>query len=316
MSTTHGFMWTDVAGLSLSSEDKEILQHPFVSGVILFSRNFESVSQLRELTAAITAVSPRLVITVDQEGGRVQRFRDGFSELPSMGAWGCAYEASPEKTRPAFSQALKSMVSELRNVGIYSTLVPVLDIDHKRNAVIGHRSFGSTAELVTTLSAFMIDELHALNMPVTGKHFPGHGFVSLDSHLALPVDERSWEAIFEKDLQPFLTLSSQLDAIMLAHIVYEQLDAMPVCFSRFWVQDVLRARFGYQGLIMSDDLSMQGAAFIGGYEDRATAALEAGCDVLLVCNNRAGVVEIMDRVVSKKNQDAMRRIGHYARFLV
>lgn len=316
MDQLHGFLWVDIDGLRLSSEDKEILKHPAVSGIILFSRNYESPEQLRSLTQEIRAISPRMLITVDQEGGRVQRFRAGFTELPSMGHWGSAYSAAPEKTRAAFSYSLQEMVSELRRVGVYSTLVPVLDIDYQRSTVIGHRSFGGNAQIVTELSAFMIAQLHTYKMPVTGKHFPGHGFVFADSHHELPVDERSWDVIFNQDLQPFLQLSSTLDAIMLAHIVYTQMDALPVCLSHFWVQDVLRLQMRYDGLVMCDDLSMQAMNAFGSFGERATQVLTAGCDVLLLCNNRAGVIDVLDHVPVTKNEAAAQRIAHYSRFLL
>lgn len=315
MKKANGFLWADVAGLSLTAEDKEILAHPSVSGMILFSRNYESPEQLCELTREMKKISPQLVITVDQEGGRVQRFREGFTELPSMGSWGSHFTASPEKAKNDFAVMLHTMVRELRNAGIYSSLVPVLDIDYRRNTVIGHRSFGQNKNIVIELSQFMIDQCHQLKMPVTGKHFPGHGWVTVDSHVDLPIDERSLSEISEQDLQPFRQLSTRLDAIMLAHVVYAQVDPSPVCFSRFWVEEMLRQQLGYDGLVMCDDLSMQAVAKMGSYEDRARRALDAGCDILLVCNAREGVVEVLDRVLPKKNEALHRRLQHYSRFL-
>lgn len=315
MRSSQGFLWADVAGLSLTPEDKEILSHPAISGIILFSRNFESPDQLRNLTREIQKISKQLIITVDQEGGRVQRFRHGFTELPSMQHWGTEYLSNPEKAEKTFSEILRVMVNELRNVGIYSSLLPVLDIDYNRNAVIGHRSFGSTPTIVTELSAFMIDQFHALKMPVTGKHFPGHGFVSADSHLELPIDERSFTEIAQSDLLPFVQLSGKCDAIMLAHIVYAAIDHNPVCFSRFWIQDVLRKQLQFDGLIISDDLSMQALVNMGSYSERATRAVEAGCDVLLACNSRAGVIDILDHVPVKKDPKRTERLTYYGRFL-
>ncbi len=315
MKQSQGFLWADVDGFSLSQEDKEILANPKISGVILFTRNYDSPEQLRELTREIRAVSSQLVITVDQEGGRVQRFREGFTELPSMAHWGSGFRESREKASHDFSRMLSQMVKELRSVGVYSSLLPVLDINYDRNSVIGHRSFGSTAEVVTELSSFMIDQFHALRMPVTGKHFPGHGWVNGDSHYVLPVDERSFDDIAKQDLAPFSHLSPILDAIMLAHVIYEQVDLEPVCFSRHWIQDVLRKQLKYDGLVMCDDLSMQAVATMGSYADRAKRALDAGCDVLLVCNSRAGVVDILDHVPFKNSETLARRLGHYSRFL-
>lgn len=311
----HGFLWVDIDGFSLTKEDREILSHPHISGVILFTRNYESKEQLRELTYQIRKISSHLFITADQEGGRVQRFREGFTELPPMAHWGTGFRESYEKASHDFSFMLTQMTNELQSVGVYSSLVPVLDINYERNTVIGHRSFGSTAEIVTELSALMIERCHALHMPVTGKHFPGHGFVNADSHLVLPIDERSFDEIAKADLQPFAKLAPKLDAIMLAHVVYKQVDPLPVCFSPFWIQEVLRKQLQYNGLVLCDDLSMQAVATMGSYADRAQQALQAGCDVLLVCNSRAGVVDILDHVSSPKNPLLQQRLQHYGRFL-
>lgn len=310
MKPSNGFMWADVEGLSLTSEDKDILSHPFISGVILFSRNYESVNQLKELTRQIKSINPNLIITVDQEGGRVQRFREGFTELPSMRYW---TEDSNRLSAIGY-QLLSTMVSELRSVGVYSSLLPVLDIDYDRNKVIGHRSFGDKNNVIK-LGEQMIHYFHQLKMPVTAKHFPGHGWVTLDSHDDLPIDERSFIDIEENDLQPFSALSAKCDAIMLAHVVYEQVDPNPVCFSRFWIQDVLQNQLKFQGLIISDDLSMQAMAAMGSYHDRATRALKAGCDILLVCNSRLGVIDILDHTKGQKNTRIHEKIANYARFM-
>lgn len=311
----NGFLWVDVDGLTLTVEDKEILTHPFISGVILFSRNYESIDQLRELTRQIKSISPQLIITVDQEGGRVQRFRSGFTELPAMQHWGLKYRVLPEETKKEFAAVLSVMLAELRQVGVDTTLVPVLDIDYDRNKVIGHRSFGGDKHLVSQLSEWMIDQCHAMRSPVTGKHFPGHGWVSVDSHLDLPIDERELGDIIENDLFPFAQVASKLDAIMLAHIVFEKVDPQPVCFSRFWIQTVLRDHLRFDGLIMSDDLSMQAVAKLYPYAERAERALSAGCDVLLACNDRNGVIEVLDSVRPQLNASLSRRLAHYARFL-
>lgn len=312
----NGFLWIDIDGTELTAEDREILSHPFVSGVILFSRNYESVSQLQNLTHEIRKISPQFIITVDQEGGRVQRFREGFTELPAMQTWGDAFLAQPEKAAQNFSHFLSVMVKELKNAGVYSSLVPVLDINYDRNQVIGHRSFGNHFSIVAKAGEFFIDQFHALQMPVTGKHFPGHGWVTLDSHFDLPIDERSFQEIQQNDLMPFARLSKKLDAIMLAHVIYSQVDPEPVLFSRFWVQDVLRNQLHFDGLILCDDLSMKAVAKMGSYDDRAHRALEAGCDIVLVCNSRSGVIEILDRVSPKQNPDFSRRITQYSRFLI
>jgi len=310
----NGFLWADVAGLTLTSEDKEILSHPFISGLILFSRNYESKEQLRELTRQIKSVSPEIIITVDQEGGRVQRFREGFTELPAMGELGAQFVKNPIEAKKEITKTLSTMVNELRDVGIYSSLVPVLDIDYGRSEIIGHRSFGANANHVNQVAEFAIDQWHQLKMPVTGKHFPGHGFVTVDSHLDLPIDNRSFDEIEKQDLQPFSYLSKKLDAIMLAHVVYEQIDSEPVLFSYEWIQEILRKQLQYDGLIMCDDLSMHAVSKMGSYFDRAERALEAGCDVLLVCNSRDGVVDILDHVSSQKNDDSVSRLNRYKRY--
>lgn len=298
MIRANSFLWIDIVGLSLTEEDRDILSHPAVAGVILFSRNFESLAQLRSLAQSIRAISPDLWITVDQEGGRVQRFQEGFTKLPSMQSWGKQYQLDSEKTRRDLICMVHTMAAELHQVGIQSSLVPVLDIDYGRNHMIGERSFG-TKELVLTLGDIFIDALHAANMPAIGKHFPGHGFVTADSHVVLPIDDRDFETIAAQDLQPFQTFSKKLDVVMPAHVVYSKCDAMPAGFSTFWLQNILRDQLKFTGIIVCDDLSMRGAAQFGSYADRARLALRAGCDVLLVCNNRDGVVEILEAEIRK-----------------
>lgn len=307
----HGFLWADIDGLRLTSEDRDILEHPAISGLILFSRNFESLDQLRALTRDIKKSFPHLVITVDQEGGRVQRFREGFTELPSMQYWGQAFAENAEKAKQDFAKTLSVMIGELKNVGVDTSLVPVLDLDYGKSDIIGHRSFGVSQVHVATVAGFMTEQCHALRMPVTGKHFPGHGYVVADSHLELPVDERPFEEIFAKDIYPYANLAKKLDAIMLAHVVYPQVDQAPVCFSSHWIQTVLRQQVGFDGIVMSDDLSMKAVAKMGSYADRAARALTAGCDVLLVCNDRLGVVDILDHVPLKKCEGRARRLSHY-----
>src|SRR3990167_7406925 len=283
-----GALWIDIAGTTLSKEDCEILRHPAVSGVILFTRNYENPAQLRVLTQAIRKVSKALHVTVDQEGGRVQRFREGFTELPPMHTWGARYADDPEAAKHAFRATLENMIRELRAGGVDSTLLPVLDLDYERNTVIGHRAFGALPSVVTALGNELIDVFHRFAMPATGKHFPGHGYVTQDSHLQLPVDHRSFEEIAAQDLVPFSQLAPQLDAIMPAHIIYDQVDPSPACLSRFWIQEVLRKRLKFRGRVITDDLSMAAMAGLGNYPDRAAKALAAGCDTLLVCNAREG----------------------------
>ncbi|OGT25996.1 MAG: beta-N-acetylhexosaminidase [Gammaproteobacteria bacterium RIFCSPLOWO2_02_FULL_42_14] len=291
-------LWIDISGYTLTQEDKEILQHPAVSGLILFSKNYESLAQLQALTKAIKAAAPHVTITVDQEGGRVQRFQHGFTKLPAMHYWGERFLESRDYATQEFKKILSVMIAELSSAGVQSSLVPVLDIDYGRNAVIGERSFGRDISTIVALADVMIDYCHQHHFPVTGKHFPGHGWVTADSHLSLPVDERSLDEIMANDLQPFIQLHHKLDAIMLAHVVYAAIDPLPVCFSRFWIQTILREQLHYRGIVMCDDLTMQAVATYGDYTERANRALDAGCDVLLVCNARSGVISILDNVSS------------------
>lgn len=321
------FLWIDVAGSTLNPEDKEILSHPSVGGVVLFTKNFESVPQLKALTQSILSVSNQLIITVDQEGGRVQRFLDGFTKLPSMSEWGYVFAASQKSiaeniagneihalTIDSFEQTMKQMVTELQYVGVYANLAPVLDVDCGRSQIIGERSFGDNPDDVIALAERYIDRVHALNMPVVGKHFPGHGWVVADSHKVLPVDSRAPDVIFSQDMAPFAKLASKLDAIMPAHIVYEQCDDFPAGFSRYWLQTVLRDQLCFDGLIITDDLSMEGAAAFGDYVSRAELALDAGADILTICNNRSGVIEVLDKINNHSNEQLAKRLSFYTRF--
>jgi beta-N-acetylhexosaminidase len=306
-----GFIVVDLEGPILSAEEREILQHPTVAGIILFSRNYEEPTQLRALTTAIKKSRDDLLIAVDQEGGRVQRFRQGFTELPSMGHYGQMLQQSPEQAKQQLRQTITTAAKELKSAGINVNLAPVLDIDQNRNEVIGARSFGHDPASVITLGKVAIDAMHAAQMPAVGKHFPGHGGVTGDSHQTLPCDERAREAIRINDLLPFISLLSDLDAIMPAHVIYSAFDANPACFSRYWLTDVLRREFDFNGVVISDDLSMLGAAAMGSYADRAMLALEAGCDLLSICNNRAGAVTVIDALANYQNHESSARIHQF-----
>lgn len=286
----------DLLGTTLSQEEKEILQHPLVGGVILFSRNFESAAQVEALCRDIHALrEPHLLISVDHEGGRVQRFRQDFTRLPPVAAIGKEYKQHPQLTLQRAELTGWLMAAELRAVGVDFSFAPVLDLDYGISEVIGDRSFHRDPEAVTDLARAYIHGMKKAWMSAVGKHFPGHGAVQVDSHLGLPVDKRYFEDMLQADMLPFARLcQKELAGIMPAHIVYEQSDEMPAGFSRFWLQEVLRERFGFQGAILSDDLSMEGAALVGGPLERAEAALEAGCDMVLVCNNPGSVVEVID----------------------
>lgn len=272
----------DIAGTWLSAEDRQILRQPQVGGLILFARNIEDPRQVRELSAAIRALRPDLLLAVDQEGGRVQRLRQGFVRLPAMRA--LADNANAEHLA---EQCGWVMATEVLAAGLDLSFAPVLDLDHQRSAVVGSRSFEGNPELATRLAGAFIRGMNAAGMAATGKHFPGHGWAEADSHVAIPLDERSLEQIRAVDLQPFAQLSQQLAAVMPAHVIYPQVDSQPAGFSRRWLQDILRGELGFQGVIFSDDLSMAGAHVVGDAACRIEAALAAGCDMGLVCNDRA-----------------------------
>lgn len=232
----------------------------------------------------------------DQEGGRVQRFRDNFTELKSMSSFGERYTKNPELAKHELIEQLRTNFRELKNVGVDATLIPVVDLNYGVSWVTGCRSFSKSTEIVTELARVVINEMKQIGMPSTLKHFPGHGFVTADSHKELPIDNRSYKELFENDMLPFRNLIHQTTFVMPAHIIYPQVDEHAACFSSKWIRDILRKQLGFNGLVMTDDLSMQGAAKYGNYHARADAAIEAGCDLLLVCNNRAGAIDVLERV--------------------
>lgn len=303
-----GPIMLDVLGTSLTAEDKELLQHPLVGGLILFTRNYESPEQIAQLTADIRrAANKPIIIAVDHEGGRVQRFRDGFSLIPAMGKiWNFA-DKNVIKAQALAKQSAILMALEVQAVGIDISFAPILDIDDI-SAVIGDRAFHKNPEVVCQLASAFVDGLHLVGMKATGKHFPGHGSVEADSHIDLPIDLRSRDEIFSLDMLPFKTLinNNKVDALMPAHVIFPDIDSEAVGFSPYWLKDVLRDELGFKGVIFSDDLSMEGAACVGGYVERAEAAQQAGCDMLLLCNNRDGCIDVIDNanitIEEKSNQ--------------
>lgn len=277
----YGPLMIDVEGLSLNEADKRRLLHPLVGGVILFSRNYKDPVQLSALTQEISDLrQPPLPITVDHEGGRVQRFREGFTRLPAMRLLGELHAKDPVAADESAEAVGLVLASELRAHGVDFSFTPVLDLDWGRSGVIGDRSFSKDPQIVSRLAAALIRGLAKGGMGSCGKHFPGHGWVEADSHVAIPVDERSMAEI-EIDMQPYHELS--LDAVMPAHVIYPVLDERPAGFSPRWLEK-LRLECQFDGIIFSDDLSMEGASVAGSIVDRANAAWDAGCDVLLVCN--------------------------------
>jgi beta-N-acetylhexosaminidase len=287
----------DVAGLELSAEDRERILHPSVGGVILFARNHAAPAQLESLTATIRALrTPPLLIGVDHEGGRVQRFREGFSVLPPMRALGELWDRNAAEAAVEAERIGACIARELAARGIDFSFTPVLDLDYARSAVIGDRAFHRNPNAVAHLASALRRGLSAGSMAAVGKHFPGHGYVRADSHAEIPIDERPLAALEKDDLVPFAVLVRQgIEAMMPAHVVYPEIDDRPAGFSRVWLQDVLRGRLGFDGLIFSDDLSMAGARGAGDIVARADAACAAGCDMVLVCNDPAAADALLSR---------------------
>ena len=294
----YGRLMLDLKGVSLDRDERLQLQNPQVGGVILFSRNIQSRDQICDLVAEIRACSKSLLVAVDQEGGRVQRLREGFTAIPSMQAIGNLIARSPEEGLGLSKDLGWLMASEVIACGLDLSFAPVLDVDRDTSSIIGDRSFSDQPEIVISAAEAFIKGMHDAGMAATGKHFPGHGGIVADSHLEAPVDDRSWNTLYARDIQPFAKLSKMLDAVMPAHITFPSVDPDSVGFSSFWLNDVLRGKLGFEGIIFSDDLTMKGADIAGGYVDKAKLALKAGCDMILVCNCPQGAVEVLSYMES------------------
>jgi beta-N-acetylhexosaminidase len=281
-----------LAGLQLSSEERNWLRHPAVGGVVLFTRNYNDISQLTALTASIReTVKRELLICVDHEGGRVQRFRDGFTRLPPLSVLGEIYMTSPHQARDFAYRHARVMATELLLCGVDLSFAPVLDVGGK-SVVIADRAFSPDPVTIVELAGAYLAGMHDAGMAATGKHFPGHGSVAADSHTDDVCDPRPLTDITRHDLQPFATLGDALDAVMMAHVLYPEADAAPAGYSGYWIRDVLRGALGFTGTVFSDDLGMFAAKVAGGLNGRVQASLQAGCDAVLVCDP-ADVSELM-----------------------
>ncbi|RKZ50084.1 MAG: beta-N-acetylhexosaminidase [Gammaproteobacteria bacterium] len=305
-----GPIMMDLRGPTLENDEKELLLHPLVGGIIFFSRNYESPDQIAALAKEIHGLrEPRLLIAVDHEGGRVQRFRDGFTRLPALQLIGERYDKDKQAGLTLAEKAGWLMAIELRAVDIDFSFAPVLDVCKGISQVIGDRSFHRDPECVADLSKAYMHGMRRAGMAAVGKHFPGHGAVKEDSHLAIPVDGRRFEDIQMDDMLSFERLiHAGLAGIMPAHVIYPEVDDKPAGFSSIWLHNILRQQLEFQGVIFSDDISMAGAEVVGGYVDRAYCALEAGCDMVLVCNNQEAAIEVLDNLKVEPNPASQSRL--------
>ena len=298
-----------VEGLTLTEGDRARLADPRVGGVILFRRNFEASVQLRGLTASIRALRPALLIAVDHEGGRVQRFRtDGFTPIPPMRTLGEQWDCDPRAANEAAFEHGVTIARELRAHDVDFSFTPVLDLDYAASAIIGDRAFHADPIVVADLAGALLRGLKAGGCAAVGKHFPGHGFVTADSHVDTPVDSRPLDTILRTDIVPFAALMQHdLPAVMPAHVVYPAVDPRPAGFSRVWISEILRERLGFDGLVFSDDLEMAGAQSAGDIVARADAAFDAGCDVVLVCNDFHAMDDLLARWAPRPQPSLARR---------
>jgi beta-N-acetylhexosaminidase len=293
-----GPVMMDLVATEISDTEKELMLHPLVGGVILFTRNFESIEQITGLIQQIHDLrTPHLLISIDHEGGRVQRFHEGFTRLPPASVYGDIFRKDEKKGREYSELAGWLMAVELRAIGVDFSFAPVLDLAHGVSGVIGDRAFHNKPKKAATLAYAFMHGMMEAGMSAVGKHFPGHGGVAEDSHTALPVDARSLDTLFKTDIVAFeKMILNGLPAIMPAHVIYSQVDDKPAGYSSIWLKQILRERLNFQGVIFSDDLTMEAACVAGSYKERAELALEAGCDMVLVCNHQEGVAEVVEHL--------------------
>lgn len=307
---TLGPLMIDLLGKELLPEERELLKHPLVGGIILFTRNFDSREQIAHLIAEVRAVrKPPLLVAVDYEGGRVQRFRKDFTVLPPMRLIGQAYDQNHQAGLELARQSGWLLAAELRAVGIDLSFGPVVDLDYGASSVIGDRAFHRDARVVGDLAVAMMHGMRDAGMCAVAKHFPGHGAVVADSHIALPVDRRRYVDM-SNDIHPYTRLiANQLPAVMAAHVVFEQVDSVPASFSRKWLVDELRGKLGFTGAVFSDDLSMEGASIMGPIPQRARKALAAGCDMVLICNQRDAALQTLQQLDIEPDPVSLMRLA-------
>jgi beta-N-acetylhexosaminidase len=290
----NGRLMLDLQGVQLTQQERLLLLDPHVGGVILFARNMQSQQQLLDLVAEIRSQSPHILIAVDQEGGRVQRFKEGFTRLPAMQHLADTLIKSHDPSFTLLRDTGWLMASEVIACGLDISFAPVLDVDRDTSSIIGDRAFSDQPQLVVRMARAFIEGMAEAGMACTGKHFPGHGGISADSHLEAPVDKRTMADLMERDLVPFAQLNKLLNGIMTAHITFPNVDHHSVGFSRYWIQQILRQQLNFDGVVFSDDLTMKGADVAGGFKEKAQQALAAGCDMILVCNCPEGAREVLE----------------------
>lgn len=305
-----GPVMLDLVGTSISQEEREMMLHPQAGGIILFTRNYESVEQMTEMVREIHSLrTPHLLVAVDHEGGRVQRFREGFTHIPAAATYGNLYQSDKKQAKKLAETCGWLMAAECRATGIDMSFAPVLDLGRGISGVIGDRAFHHNPQRVGELAHDFMNGMLQAGMQATAKHFPGHGTIKEDSHVAQPVDKRSFNDILMEDIKPFEhMINCGLSAIMPAHVIYPQVDDKPAGYSSIWLQNILRNQLGFQGVIFSDDLSMEAAGVAGDYGDRAFTALEAGCDMVLVCNRSDAAVQVLETLETYSNPASQLRL--------
>ena len=290
------FIFMDLRSTTLATDEKKFLEHRLLAGIVLFTRNYENPQQLAELLEQVRAINPKLLFAVDQEGGRVQRFKGPFTSLPAMKQLGNIYLLDEEKGKQLARDCAWLVGSELAAFGIHINFAPVLDVDLGLNQVIGDRAFGKSTSVVTAMGGAYLEGIHATHVLPVAKHFPGHGGVNLDSHVDQPIDNRSVEKLWEGDMLPFRNLNAQIAALMVSHVIYPSVSPMPAGYCKFWLEEVLRNKMHSSALVFSDCLSMKAAQIAGSADMRIRLAREAGCNYVLLCNHPESLWDVLEKV--------------------